>query len=96
MNRPFCLPVVVDDNRAETARVWSVERIVLLHLHYLQGISAAESAKLIGGVSRNAVISKRYRMGLFGGSDRTDPASSAWSTRSLAACDIAGLRRERS
>ena len=38
----------------------------MLHLHYQQGMTAAESAAKIGGVTRNAVISKRYRMGLFG------------------------------
>ncbi len=64
MNGPILPPVAVDEGDAD--RVWSPHRIALLHLHYLQGMAAVESARLIGGVTRNAVISKRYRMGLFG------------------------------
>ena len=66
MTRPFTSFVAADDDAEAVAEVWSPDRVALLHLHYLQGLSAAESARLIGGVSRNAVISKRYRMGLFG------------------------------
>lgn len=45
---------------------WSPARTKLLRLHFSLGVSAAVSARLIGGVSRNAVISKRRRLGLFG------------------------------
>jgi GcrA cell cycle regulator len=41
-----------------------VNRTALLVEHYNVGLSAAESAGLIGGVSKNAVISKRRRLGL--------------------------------
>jgi len=46
------------------ASIWTSERTTLLVEHYNVGLSAAESAKLIGGVSKNAVISKRRRLGL--------------------------------
>ena len=52
------------DNPAEP--VWSPERTELLCAHYALGLSAAVSAQLIGNVSRNAVISKRRRLGLMG------------------------------
>jgi len=45
---------------------WSPARAELVRLHHALGLSAALSARLIGGVSRNAVISKRRRMGLTG------------------------------
>lgn len=44
---------------------WSGARVLLLIDHYRRGLSANESAALIGGVSKNAVISKRRRLGLF-------------------------------
>jgi hypothetical protein len=43
---------------------WTAERVAALVEHYRRGLSAAESAALIGGVSKNAVISKRRRLGL--------------------------------
>jgi hypothetical protein len=45
---------------------WSPARAALVRLHHALGLSAAASAELIGGVSRNAVISKRRRLGLMG------------------------------
>ena len=45
---------------------WSPPRVELLRLHYDLGLSAAISAELIGEVSKNAVISKRRRLGLMG------------------------------
>jgi hypothetical protein len=45
---------------------WSSARTELLRQHYDLGLSAEFSARLIGNVSRNAVISKRRRLGLFG------------------------------
>lgn len=44
---------------------WSEVRVRLLIDHYRRGLSASESASLIGEVSKNAVISKRRRLGLF-------------------------------
>jgi hypothetical protein len=46
--------------------VWSALRVEMLRLHHAMGLSAALSAQLIGDVSRNAVISKRRRLGLVG------------------------------
>ena len=43
---------------------WTPARIDLLHLHFAQGMTAAESADALGGVSRNAVLCKRLRLGL--------------------------------
>jgi hypothetical protein len=45
---------------------WSSARVELLKLHHTLGLSAALSAELIGETSRNAVISKRRRLGLMG------------------------------
>jgi len=45
---------------------WSDERVAQLRRHYFVGLTAAESALLLGGVTRNAVISKRNRLGLVG------------------------------
>ena len=45
---------------------WTEERIALLRRHFAVGLTAAESAILLGGVSKNAVISKRNRLGLLG------------------------------
>lgn len=49
-----------------TMSAWSPARVALLRLHHALGLSAAVSAELIGEVSRNAVISKRRRLGLVG------------------------------
>jgi hypothetical protein len=43
---------------------WSPRRIDLLRLHHAQGLTARQSAELLGGVTRHAVISKRHRIGL--------------------------------
>ncbi len=43
---------------------WTAARAALLLDHYRAGLSAAQSADLIGAVSKNAVISKRRRLGL--------------------------------
>lgn len=43
---------------------WTPDRENLLRILWTQGLSAAQIAKRLGGVSRNAVIGKRIRMGL--------------------------------
>lgn len=53
-----------------TSEGWSEARTALLRAHHALGLSAAESARLLGCVSRNAVISKRYRLGLFAWRER--------------------------
>ncbi|HEX4181143.1 MAG TPA: GcrA family cell cycle regulator [Caulobacteraceae bacterium] len=53
-----------------TPSAWTPVRVALLRLHHTLGLSAAASAELIGGMSRNAVISKRRRLGLIGATSR--------------------------
>jgi GcrA cell cycle regulator len=48
----------------EAQNGWTGRRVALLVDHYRAGLSAANSAALIGGVSKNAVVSKRRRLGL--------------------------------
>lgn len=43
---------------------WTPDRENLLRILWTQGLSASQIAKRLGGVSRNAVIGKRIRMGL--------------------------------
>ena len=57
---------MADDAAFHGAAIWSDARVEQLKLHHAMGLSAALSADLIGGVSRNAVISKRRRLGLVG------------------------------
>jgi GcrA cell cycle regulator len=45
---------------------WSAERVTALRQLWLQGASASEIAKTLGGVTRNAVIGKVHRLGLAG------------------------------
>ncbi|EJL35694.1 hypothetical protein PMI01_01241 [Caulobacter sp. AP07] len=45
---------------------WSAERITALRRLWLEGASAAEIAKTLGGITRNAVIGKVHRLGLAG------------------------------
>jgi GcrA cell cycle regulator len=44
--------------------------VAQLRRHYSVGLTAAESALLLGGVSRSAVIAKRNRLGLVGAPPR--------------------------
>jgi hypothetical protein len=64
--------------------VWSAERIDQLCRHFALGLTAAESAVLIGGVTGNAVTSKRLRLGLC--VRRTEPHSTLATM--LAACRV--------
>jgi hypothetical protein len=66
MNQPLRTPIAADDEDAACSTAWTAQRVAMLHLHYLQGMTAADSALILGGVTRNSVISKRYRLGLFG------------------------------
>ena len=45
---------------------WTEERIEQLKSLWTEGLSASHIAKLMGGVSRNAVIGKVHRLGLSG------------------------------
>ena len=50
---------------------WTDERVEQLKNLWGQGSSASQIAKILGGVTRNAVIGKAHRLGLSGG---TKPA----------------------
>jgi GcrA cell cycle regulator len=43
---------------------WSDDRVTILSKLWLQGLSAAQVARHLGGVTRNAVIGKVHRLGL--------------------------------
>ena len=43
---------------------WSEDRVSILQKLWLDGLSAAQVAKQLGGVTRNAVIGKVHRIGL--------------------------------
>ncbi|MDR3508040.1 MAG: GcrA family cell cycle regulator [Caulobacteraceae bacterium] len=53
-------------HRNATPLGWTKDRIAQLRRHFAVGLTAAESALLLGGVSRSAVIAKRHRLGLVG------------------------------
>src|ERR1700683_4208969 len=52
---------------------WSDERVELWKKLWLDGLSASQIAKQLGGVTRNAVIGKVHRLGLAG---RASPSRS--------------------
>jgi len=58
--------------------VWTDERVALVKKRWAEGLSASQIAGELGGVSRNAVISKLHRLGCSG---RTVAARSAASIR---------------
>ena len=45
---------------------WTDERVSMLKKLWLEGLSASQIAKQLGGVTRNAVIGKVHRLGLSG------------------------------
>lgn len=61
---------------------WTKDRTALLEKMWTEGKSAAEIAKELGGVTRNAVIGKAHRMGLSG---RPSPIKKGTATKKAAA-----------
>jgi GcrA cell cycle regulator len=63
---------------------WTEERVGTLKKLWLDGLSASQIAKQLGGVTRNAVIGKVHRLGLSGRAAPSQPsrprraASSRW------------------
>ena len=55
---------MTDQSSWEQDRGWTPARIDMLYLHYALGMTAGQSAQVLGGVSGNAVQSKRMRLGL--------------------------------
>ena len=53
---------------------WTDERVEALKKLWLDGISASQIAKHLGGVTRNAVIGKVHRLGLSGRATPSQPA----------------------
>jgi GcrA cell cycle regulator len=53
---------------------WTEERVECLRKLWLDGISASQIAKQLGGVTRNAVIGKVHRLGLSGRATPSQPA----------------------
>jgi len=60
---------------------WSEDRITTLTSLWLNGLSASQIAKQLGGVTRNAVIGKVHRLGLSG---RAQPSRTARLARAPA------------
>ena len=53
---------------------WTDERVDVLKRLWLEGHSASQIAKQLGGVTRNAVIGKVHRLGLSGRATPSQPA----------------------
>jgi len=53
---------------------WSDDRVTALTSLWLDGLSASQIAKQLGGVTRNAVIGKVHRLGLGGRGAPSNPA----------------------
>ncbi len=58
----------------ETATGWTDDRVATLKKLWLDGLSASQIAKQLGGVTRNAVIGKVHRLGLSGRAAPSQPA----------------------
>ena len=63
---------------------WSEDRITTLMSLWLNGLSASQIAKQLGGVTRNAVIGKVHRLGLSGRAQPSRPARLPRSPRRAA------------
>jgi GcrA cell cycle regulator len=53
---------------------WSEDRVTTLKKLWLEGLSASQIAKQLGGVTRNAVIGKVHRLGLSGRATPSQPS----------------------
>src|ERR1700748_79854 len=56
---------------------WTAERVTTLKKLWLDGLSASQIAKQLGGVTRNAVIGKVHRLGLSGRAAPSPPGRGA-------------------
>jgi GcrA cell cycle regulator len=57
---------------------WTDERVEVLKKLWLEGLSASQIAKQLGGVTRNAVIGKVHRLGLSGRATPSQPTRPAF------------------
>ena len=62
----------------ERAMGWTDERVEILKKLWLDGLSASQIAKQLGGVTRNAVIGKVHRLGLSGRAAPSHPSRPAF------------------
>ena len=70
---------------------WTDERVSTLKKLWMDGLSASQIAKQLGGVTRNAVIGKVHRLGLSGRA-----APSPREPTSMRVAQIFGWRDRRS
>ena len=75
---------------------WTPDREALLKILWTQGLSANQIAKRLGGVSRNAVIGKRIRMGLPERDSKSPRLTKAQAAKSLGKFSPQGLVIDRS
>ena len=59
---------------ADAIMGWTDDRVTTLKKLWLDGLSASQIAKQLGGVTRNAVIGKVHRLGLSGRAAPSQPA----------------------
>ena len=59
---------------------WTDDRVTVLKKLWLEGLSASQIAKQLGGVTRNAVIGKVHRLGLSGRAAPSQPARAVLRT----------------
>ena len=74
---------------------WTDERVELLKKLWLDGLSASQIAKQLGGVTRNAVIGKVHRLGLSGRAAPSKPAAHGRSRRRVRRVRSRPRRRRR-
>ena len=71
---------------------WTDERVETLKKLWLDGLSASQIAKSLGGVTRNAVIGKVHRLGLSGRATPSQPARTTFKARQAQAVHLADHR----
>jgi GcrA cell cycle regulator len=73
---------------------WTDDRVEVLKKLWLDGLSASQIAKQLGGVTRNAVIGKVHRLGLSGRAAPSQPARVARPPRPARPATVSAPRRE--
>jgi GcrA cell cycle regulator len=72
---------------------WNDERIATLTKLWREGLSAAQAARQLGGVSRSAVIGKVHRLGIAGRDAPSRPASQGPRSLARIRASAGGVRR---
>jgi len=73
---------------------WTDDRVEVLKKLWLEGLSASQIAKQLGGVTRNAVIGKVHRLGLSGRAAPSQPARAVRAPRPPRPVSQPVVRRE--